>query len=201
MYRRGASDDDRDGAPHAKHDIVSRRTPGCTETGSECRHRHPADARGLPRPAVHGMARRQRPEHLLQPVRRLQLASAEHGSGVGTSASPELAVLNDRLVMVWKGIDNNQDVWFTTYDGSSWAPQSPVPGIGTNSGVSLSAGPPGSVSSARKVSGRMRQRPAYGQTGRQRKYCSTACKQKAYRLRAKQARPTVSAPESSRRSS
>jgi hypothetical protein len=43
--------------------------------------------------------------------------------------------------MVWKGIDTNQDVWFTTYDGSSWAPQSPVPRVGTNSGVSLSAGP------------------------------------------------------------
>jgi hypothetical protein len=40
-------------------------------------------------------------------------------------------VLNDRLVMIWKGIDNNQDVWFTTYNGSSWAPPLPIPGIGT----------------------------------------------------------------------
>jgi hypothetical protein len=29
--------------------------------------------------------------------------------------------------MVWKGIDSNQDVWFTTFDGVSWAPQ--MPGI------------------------------------------------------------------------
>ena len=50
-------------------------------------------------------------------------------------------MLGNRLYMVWKGIEGDQSVWFTSFDGANWAPQSPVPNVGTSTGVSLCAGP------------------------------------------------------------
>jgi hypothetical protein len=59
--------------------------------------------------------------------------------GVGTSASPSLAVLNGRLYMLWKGAGSDQSLWWSSTDGvSPWAPQKAIPGVGSSTGPGLS---------------------------------------------------------------
>jgi len=48
-----------------------------------------------------------------------------------------LETFNGKLYMVWKGMERDDRVWFSSYNGSAWAPQQQVPGIGSSTGVSL----------------------------------------------------------------
>ncbi len=59
----------------------------------------------------------------------------EHVPGIGgaaapgTSVGPCIAVFNDQLYMVWKGVQGDQSMWWTTYtDQNGWGPQQPVVG-------------------------------------------------------------------------
>lgn len=49
-----------------------------------------------------------------------------------TSTRPSAAVIGDGhreiLVVVWKGVDVGGQLWYSTFDGSNWAPVQPVPG-------------------------------------------------------------------------
>ena len=65
-------------------------------------------------------------------------APQQQVQGVGTSVGPSLSVYNGRLYMAWKGIDNDQRIWFSSFNGTSWAPQQQVQGVGTSVGPSLS---------------------------------------------------------------
>ena len=52
--------------------------------------------------------------------------------GVGTSTGPSLCFFNNHLYAIWKGINNDQGIYFAFYDGSVWAPQRNIPGVGTS---------------------------------------------------------------------
>ncbi len=39
--------------------------------------------------------------------------------------------------MAWKGISNNQGIWFSSFNGTSWVLQQNVQGVGTSVGPSL----------------------------------------------------------------
>jgi hypothetical protein len=39
------------------------------------------------------------------------------GTSVGTSVGPSLAVFNGRLYMAWKGVSNDQGIWFNYFNG------------------------------------------------------------------------------------
>ena len=52
--------------------------------------------------------------------------------GVGTSVGPSLAVFSERLFMAWKGVNDDQRIFFSSFDGNHWAPQQAVPGVGTS---------------------------------------------------------------------
>src|ERR1700693_3862928 len=41
----------------------------------------------------------------------------------GTSTSPALAVFGRALYMAWKGVEGDQRIFFSRFDGNSWAPQ------------------------------------------------------------------------------
>jgi hypothetical protein len=41
------------------------------------------------------------------------------------------------LYKAWKGIEGDEDIWFTTYDGSNWALQQNVSGVGSSVGPAL----------------------------------------------------------------
>ncbi|MEU0932549.1 hypothetical protein [Embleya sp. NPDC005971] len=46
-----------------------------------------------------------------------------------TSHTPALAVFRDRLVCVHRGNRNDNRLWTTTYDGTSWGPDTLIPGV------------------------------------------------------------------------
>ena len=55
--------------------------------------------------------------------------------GVGLPMA--LATFNGRLFMAWKGIERDDRVFFSSFDGQTWAPQKMIPGIGSSSGMAL----------------------------------------------------------------
>ena len=56
----------------------------------------------------------------------------------GVGEPPAMAVVGGKLHMVWKGMERDDSIWTSSFNGSSWAPQRQIPGMGTNSGVALS---------------------------------------------------------------
>jgi len=56
----------------------------------------------------------------------------------GVGLPPGLAVFNGKLFMAWKGIEHDQRIFWSSFDGTQWAPQQAVAGIATSCGVSLS---------------------------------------------------------------
>jgi len=56
---------------------------------------------------------------------------------LGIGLPPALAVFKNALYMAWKGIEFDERIFFTHYNGSIWAAQAEVPGVGTSAGVSL----------------------------------------------------------------
>ena len=59
------------------------------------------------------------------------------GIGGGTSVGPKLAVFQNRLYAAWKGVDSDQRMFWSSFDGTSWAPQQVGIGGGTSEGPSL----------------------------------------------------------------
>jgi hypothetical protein len=57
--------------------------------------------------------------------------------GVGSSWGPSLCEFNGRLYAAWKGTDAANALWYSSFDGSSWAPQAQIPGVGSSVGPSL----------------------------------------------------------------
>jgi Papain-like cysteine protease AvrRpt2 len=57
--------------------------------------------------------------------------------GVGTSFGPSIADYNGRLYAAWKGINDDQGIYWASCDGSNWGPQHNIPGVGTSTGPSL----------------------------------------------------------------
>jgi hypothetical protein len=55
----------------------------------------------------------------------------------GVGLPPALAVFNNKLYMVWKGMERDDRVFYSTFTGVSWAAQQQVPGIGSSTGVAL----------------------------------------------------------------
>lgn len=61
------------------------------------------------------------------------MATALQGIGL----PPALAIFNGKLYMAWKGIECDDRIFWSVFNGLSWTPQQTVPGIGSGSGVSL----------------------------------------------------------------
>jgi hypothetical protein len=57
--------------------------------------------------------------------------------GVYTTVSEYLPVYNGLAYMAWKGTEGDTAIYYTTYDGSNWAPQQQVPGVFSNIGPGL----------------------------------------------------------------
>ncbi|MBV9282407.1 MAG: S8/S53 family peptidase [Chloroflexi bacterium] len=55
----------------------------------------------------------------------------------GLGLAPALAVFKGKLYMAWKGVERDESIWWTTFDGTHWAPQQQVPGVWTSDGPSL----------------------------------------------------------------
>ena len=57
----------------------------------------------------------------------LYLAQAKIYAGA-CAVGPALAVFNNRLYAMWKGMNDDQRLWFSSFDGHSWASQATIPG-------------------------------------------------------------------------
>ena len=61
--------------------------------------------------------------------------------GVGSSHAPALATFGNLLYMAWKGaragLDDDQHLYWTTFDGTTWSPQQQVPVSETSVGPAL----------------------------------------------------------------
>ena len=52
-------------------------------------------------------------------------------AGVGTSFRPSLCTYNGRLFAAWKGVNNDQGIYWSRYDGIPWTAQQHNKGDGT----------------------------------------------------------------------
>ena len=59
-------------------------------------------------------------------------------NGLSDGDKAAIAYLYFPFIMTWKGIDNDQRIWFSSFNGTAWAPQQQVQGVGTSVGPSLS---------------------------------------------------------------
>ena len=55
----------------------------------------------------------------------------------GAGLPPALALSGGKLVMAWKGIERDDRVFYSSFNGANWAPQQQVPAIATSGGVAL----------------------------------------------------------------
>ena len=66
-------------------------------------------------------------------VNGVALQNALRGVGLPVAIEP----FNGKLYMVWKGMERDDRVFFSSFHGTSWTPQQIVPGIGSSTGVAL----------------------------------------------------------------
>jgi uncharacterized protein YkwD len=64
-------------------------------------------------------------------------ATQKQGIGGGTSDGPSLAAFNNRLFAAWKGVNGDQRMFWSSFDGNQWAPQQGGLGGGSTHGPSL----------------------------------------------------------------
>jgi len=62
----------------------------------------------------------------------------KHIDGVGTESSPALCACGDMLVMAWRGVGDDDDIWTArSVDGINWTEQRTVPGAASADGPTL----------------------------------------------------------------
>jgi hypothetical protein len=73
-------------------------------------------------------------------------AAQQNLPGVASSAGPSLAVYNGKVFAAWKGMHiaqgaagttDDQGIWWSSFNGSSWAAQQEIAGVGSSNGPSL----------------------------------------------------------------
>jgi hypothetical protein len=50
---------------------------------------------------------------------------------------PSLAVYNNQLFAVWKGVTGDQGLYYSSFNGASWSPQQIIPGVASSIGPAL----------------------------------------------------------------
>ena len=58
-------------------------------------------------------------------------------SGVGSAVGPSLAEFESRLFAAWRGIPNDDGIYWSRFDGHTWAPQKKIDFVGSAVGPSL----------------------------------------------------------------
>lgn len=58
---------------------------------------------------------------------------------VGSSVGPSLALFNGKLYAAWKGANNDQNIYYSSFNGTGWAAQKAISGEGTALMPSLAA--------------------------------------------------------------
>lgn len=56
-----------------------------------------------------------------------------------SSTGRSLATFNGKLYAAWKGKGGDETLWFTAFNGTSWAAQQQIPGTGSSVGPAIAA--------------------------------------------------------------
>ena len=56
---------------------------------------------------------------------------------LGIAYPPALATFNNQLFMAWKGLEFDERLFFSSYNGTSWAAQQQIPGVWSSTGPAL----------------------------------------------------------------
>jgi hypothetical protein len=70
-------------------------------------------------------------------AQNLNWAAQQAINGVGSSVGPSMATFKSRLFAAWKGIDGDQDIYWSSFGPGGWAAQQTIVGIGSSHGPSL----------------------------------------------------------------
>lgn len=55
----------------------------------------------------------------------------------GIGLPPALATFGGKLYMAWKGMERDDRIFYSSFNGAAWAPQQLIPNVATSSGVAL----------------------------------------------------------------
>jgi hypothetical protein len=55
-------------------------------------------------------------------------APQQRMNGVATSVGPTIASFGNKLYAMWKGMSDDQRLWWSSFDGTTWSPQATAPG-------------------------------------------------------------------------
>jgi hypothetical protein len=58
---------------------------------------------------------------------------------IGTSYGPAVTFLDNALMVVWKGVEDDSSIWFSIFEDEKWSPQVNIKGLGTSGGPALAA--------------------------------------------------------------
>ena len=68
-------------------------------------------------------------------------APQQNIANIGTSFAPSLAVYQNSqgqtLYAIWKGINSDQGIYFSSFDGNNWVPQQNIANVGTSVGPTI----------------------------------------------------------------
>jgi hypothetical protein len=64
-------------------------------------------------------------------------ANGSQHAGANTNNQPSLASLASNLIMAWKGVEGDQRIWYSKFDGNNWSSPTPVAGANTSNQPSL----------------------------------------------------------------
>ena len=57
--------------------------------------------------------------------------------GVWSTSGPALRAYYGKLFAAWKGMDGDQGLWYSSFDGASWAPQRQISNVASSVGPAL----------------------------------------------------------------
>jgi len=76
-----------------------------------------------------------------KPQRRIEYFAYQTGGGVphaiGTSGPLSAAVRGNRIILTWKGVEGDSNIWFSLFQNNEFSGQVTVPNVGTSVGPSV----------------------------------------------------------------
>lgn len=76
-----------------------------------------------------------------RPQRRIEYFSYETGGGIalaiGTTNALSATQRGSKILLTWKGVEGDQQIWFSLFDGNEFSGQTAVAGVGTSVGPAV----------------------------------------------------------------
>jgi hypothetical protein len=77
------------------------------------------------------------PQEVVAYVDAGELASGQTPIPIGTSNAPVATVRGDELILAWKGVPGDHNLWFSRFSNGSFSGQMSVPDVGSEAGPGI----------------------------------------------------------------